>query len=86
MKVTKEQFNLIEKIAEKVVSKNPGFDKLDIEMDLTYCIEGGCSLRLEDMLKADDFNLLHDICGINRHLDHSTYKLTNGFWPRFAGK
>ena len=86
MKVTKEQLNLIEKIAEKVISKNPGFDKLDIEMDLTYCIEGGCSLRLEDMLKADDFNLLHDICGINGHLDHFTYKLTNGFWPRFAGK
>lgn len=59
-------------------------DPIDIMMDLTYCIEGGCPLRLEDMLKADDFNLMHDIYGINAHLNHETHKLEGCFWPRFA--
>ena len=27
---------------------------------------------------------LHDISGINRNLDHETYKLNNCFLPRFA--
>ena len=78
---------LIEKIAERAVKiSNNNLDKIDIMMDLTYCIEGGCNLRLNAMFNSNDFDLMHDIYGISRHLDHSTYKLKNGFWPRFAGK
>ncbi len=60
-------------------------DVLTIIMDLTYCIEGGCNLRLDDMLNAREFDLMHDIYGINQHLNHETHKLEGGFWPRFAG-
>ncbi len=77
---------LIAKIAAraKFLSGRPSFDKIDCEMDLFYCIKGGCKLRLQDMLEADDTSLMHDIYGISRHLNHSTHKLEHGFWPRFA--
>ena len=63
-----------------------GCDSITIMMDLTYCIEGGCNLRLDDMLNAKEFDLMHDIFGINKYLNHATFQLEGGFWPRFAGK
>lgn len=76
---------LIAKIAKRV-APIVGCDTITIMMDLTYCIQGGCNLRLEDMLNAREIDLMHDIYGINRHLNHNTFKLEGGFWPRFAGK
>lgn len=59
---------------------------LDIEMDVlaTHC--NGNPLRLNDLLKADDFNFLHDISGIARHLNRNTGKLKNLFSPRFSAR
>ena len=76
-----------EKIAAiaKRAAQIAGCDALTFIIDLSYCIEGGCSLRLDDMMKADDFNLMHDIYGINKNLNHETFKLENCFLPRFAG-
>ena len=82
--VTKEQLELIEECA--IRAEAHGFEKINTMMDLTYCIEGGCNLRLKEMLDAEDFNFLHDVAGINRHLDHNTHSLRGGFWPRFACK
>ena len=36
----------------------------------------------ERLLEADDFNFIHDMAGINKHLDHDTGELTN-FIPRY---
>lgn len=57
---------------------------LDIDMDLvaTHC--NGNPLRLADLLKADDFNLLHDVSGISHHLNRETGKLEDHFIPRFT--
>lgn len=55
-------------------------------MDLCACIEGGCPLRLEELLQADKMDFLHDIAGIRKNLNRNTYKLENCFYPRFAGK
>lgn len=57
---------------------------LDIDMDLvaTHC--NGNPLRLADLLDADDFNLLHDVSGIARHLNRDTGKLEGFFRPRFS--
>ncbi len=38
----------------------------------------------ELLLKANDFNFIHDMAGINQHLDHDTGELKNGFLPRFT--
>lgn len=63
---------------------NTDVDEQDIQMDLEACHCNGCPLRLDDMVQADDFNLMHDISGINVHLNHDTGKLEGWFLPRFA--
>ena len=75
--------DLISKIADRAVEM---YDcrKIDIVMDLCYCIDGGCNLDLEALLKADDVNFGHDICGIHTHLNHETKQLEHCFLPRFA--
>lgn len=75
--------DLISKIADRAVAMF-GCRKIDIVMDLCYCIEGGCDLDLEKLLSADDFNFGHDIAGIHNHLNRETQKLDNCFLPRFA--
>lgn len=58
-------------------------DVLGIVMDLSAA-HVTCPLRLADMVEADDFNLMHDVSGINRHLDRDTGRLTGCFRPRFS--
>lgn len=53
-------------------------------MDISACHFHGQGLRLDELLAANDANFLHDIAGINRHLDRETYELRDGFSPRFA--
>lgn len=57
---------------------------IDIQMDIcaTHC--NGNPLRLADLLKADDFNLLHDVSKIARHLNRETGELMDCFRPRFS--
>lgn len=55
-------------------------------IDLATVHTGTCPLRLDEMMKADDFNLAHDVFGINRHLNHDTGELQDCFIPRFAEK
>lgn len=75
--------DLISKIADRAVAMY-GCRKIDIVMDLCYCIDGGCNLDLEALLKADDVNFGHDICGIHTYLNHETKQLGHCFLPRFA--
>lgn len=75
--------DLISKIADRAVAMF-GCRKIDIVMDLCYCIEGSCDLDLEKLLSADDFNFGHDIAGIHNHLNRETKKLDNCFLPRFV--
>lgn len=44
------------------------------------------NLRLEDWLKADDFNFAHDVVGIVNNIDRNKFPATdfNLFVPRFA--
>jgi hypothetical protein len=57
---------------------------MDLNMDITACHLNGNPLRLTDMLKDDDLNFMHDVHGIQRHIDRTTGKLKNGFSPRFS--
>jgi hypothetical protein len=59
-------------------------DLQDIEMDVTATHCNGNPLRLADLLAADDFNFMHDVSKIARHLDRETGKLTDCFSPRFS--
>ncbi len=71
--------NTIGKIADRAVlvyaQHEVRADRLSILMDLMSVHFEIQKLRLDDLLVADDFNLLHDIGGINRHLDRENKKL-----------
>lgn len=82
-KTTKKDILVISKIANRAIALRPQ-KKIDLEMDITACHLNGCPLDLERMLKADDFNFMHDISGISSHIDRTTGKLLNCFLPRFA--
>lgn len=84
MKNVTKTYQLISKIADRVIGINPSYDKMTVFMDLGNFIEGGGELRLEEMLEASPADLMHDVAGINQHLNHLTRKLEGGFWPRFA--
>lgn len=80
--------DLIKQIAHRAAAVIKGYgqkvDVVDVMMDLTAVHANGCKLRLSDLLAADNFNLLHDIVGIENHLDRETGQLSNHFLPRFS--
>jgi hypothetical protein len=57
---------------------------MDGHMDLTAVHANGCPLRLGDLLASDTFEFIHDIVGIERHVDRKTGKLRGFFVPRYA--
>lgn len=57
--------------------------RMHLEMDLS-ATHVTTPLRLNDLLAADNFNFLHDITGIMRHLDRTSGRLQDHFLPRFA--
>jgi hypothetical protein len=59
-------------------------DMLSIQMDLEFCHANGCNLDFARMLAGSDYDLLHDVSGINAHIDRKTGQLQHGFLPRFA--
>jgi hypothetical protein len=81
---SKKESDLISKIAERVLNMGifPGLKKTDLMMDITACHCNGNPLDLEKLLAADDFNFLHDVGGIRRHLNRTTGKLLECFSPR----
>jgi hypothetical protein len=74
----------IHAIAARVAKIWPQYDVMTARMDLTACHLNGCPMDLDRLLAADDFNLAHDMFGINRHLDRRTGQLTGHFLPRYA--
>lgn len=46
----------------------------------------GVRLDLDSMLSADDFNLAHDVVGLQRHFDYGRGRCTSHFLPRFASR
>lgn len=81
--LTETDRNLCIKIARRAKKINPRIVESDTALDLAATHLNGCKLRLEEMVKADDFNLMHDVYGIGRHLNRKTGKLERFFLPRF---
>lgn len=54
------------------------------EMNVTAIHCNGNRLRLIDLLEADDLNFVHDVFGIDRHIDRDTGRLDSLFVPRFS--
>ena len=56
-------------------------DQITHELDLIATHLNSCPIDFQRLLDANDFK--HDFCGIYRHLDRETGKLTSCFLPRF---
>ena len=80
----KKVIEIIGKIADRTITINPAYDKTTVMMDLLVLYETGVEMRWEEFLNAPVFDFMHDINGINQHLNRDTYKLENCFWPRYA--
>lgn len=60
-----------------------GVTELHLRMDISAA-HASNPLRLAELAEADDFNLIHDIGGIIRHLDRTTGFLQDCFVPRYS--
>jgi hypothetical protein len=63
---------------------NITYDIQTASMDFTAVHANGTPLRLDDLLNFDDFDFLHDMVGIRRHLNRETGQLDGCFVPRSA--
>lgn len=57
-----------------------------IESELRVVHFDICTLRLQDLLDANEDDFAHDIAGIHDHLDIIDASFRNKWWPRFAVK
>lgn len=57
---------------------------VDLALSLSKAHKGCCPLKLDELLEASDADLVHDVYGIHKHLDHDTLKFDVPFAPRFA--
>jgi hypothetical protein len=85
LKTSRKDSARIQAIAERAV-REFSFDYVTVALDINACHCNGTPLDLEKLFKADAFNFLHDVVGINRHLDRDTGKLTRCFLPRCAAQ
>lgn len=81
--ITKAEMLVIDAIVCRALIWFNDRTERDIKMDLiaTHLV---CPLRLNDLLDSDDTNFVHDIVGIERHLDRAAFKLLDCFRPRYA--
>lgn len=82
--VSKTDGDLIAKIVDRAERTFTRIDRLSTTMDIAACHANGNPLRLADLLATDNFNFIHDVGGIIRHIDRNTGKLTGHFSPRFS--
>ena len=82
--MNKDELDAIFTIADRVAIIVNGANRDVVALDLMECHTKACPLKLEALAKADDFNLMHDVSGIFRHMDSKAGKLTDCFLPRYA--
>ena len=56
----------------------------DLMMDLVATHANGCPMDWSKLLDAKDFDLIHDVGGIVRHINRRSGKLGGCFFPRCA--
>lgn len=69
--------------AKRGVNMLGSISLLDLEMDITAAHIAN-PLRLDALLNADEFNFIHDICGIRENINRKNGEMNNCFLPRFS--
>jgi hypothetical protein len=80
-KIARRYIALVRSIRDIPIRDIPS--PMDVVMDLS-AVHAHTPLRLEELAAADDFDLVHDVGGIYRHLDRETGELGGCFLPRFS--
>lgn len=86
-KITPEETTIIHKIVDRAMllfEDKVWPEPMDCMMDVVATHKNGCELDLEALLAFDDFEFVHDIAGIARHLNRKNGQLENCFLPRSA--
>lgn len=91
---TKHEMKLIKAISKRVqemdyiysLEHDVEYPLMEAMMDINACHSNGNPLRLKDLLEADNFNFMHDVFGIRRHINRETGELENLFSPRFTSR
>lgn len=82
---TKKEMNKITTIVRRARALGVGDNTSGkMMMDFEACHCNGTPLDLGKIIRANNLNFIHDVCGIQRHLDRDTGQLTGFFLPRGA--
>ncbi len=84
MDLNERDGELVQRIANRASTLMPMIGRSDVLMNVTICHRNGCPLDLMRLADAADFDFIHDVAGIQRHLEHATGALTDCFLPRYA--
>ena len=79
-----EDHDIIIKIVKRAARMGLVKNDMGKMMDITACHVSGNPLKLQLFLDGKEGDFLHDIMGIEQHLDRTTGKLGDGFLPRFS--
>ena len=78
----KHETQIINKIVDRAIKLKITDNRIESCMDITACHCNDIKLDLSKMLEFDNFNFVHDFCGIKRHINRKTGKLEDCFVPR----
>lgn len=83
---TDEEDRTILKVVARGLRESNHLDNRNgkLTMDLMATHSNGCPLDLDALLQAPRFDFLHDLHGIQAHIDRSTGRLDDAFLPRCA--
>jgi hypothetical protein len=83
---TADEFRATIAIARRVIDYTRSGSVLELSMDILACHLNACPLNLDEMMKGDLQDVVHDVAGISAHIDRVTGALRDCFIPRFAAK
>lgn len=83
---TKRAVEAAKRYERMTVPLPTGYERINLIMELTAAdgVNGNAPLDWDRLLTADDFNFMHDLSGICRHINRDTGELENCFVPRFT--
>ena len=76
-------FNIVHRYGKLRISNQQDFDPVGLQLDL-IATNHFTPLRLQDMLEGPLLNFVHDIQGIQSHINRSTGQLVGHFVPRYT--
>jgi hypothetical protein len=88
MDATRDEHRAIMSIVQRyanLVGDHVSVNPLSLMMDIEACHCNGCPIDLVALLNAErDTDLVHDVSGIERHMNRDTGQLDEGFTPRYS--